>query len=279
MQAVENVVKQVLCEFAKYLFTNRDKLSNDYTSIVDVWLLDQKNRGHTDPKTMTTKIAAMTTDDSESSEQCEIKTNITGLDSEAEESVAAVPVPVDDESEVVEVKKSKQAPKQSKKESKPDKKPVKVEVEEESDELVEVDEEPEESEEPAPVAKKAKSKPAPKGKKAKVEEEEESEPIVDVDEEDDSEPIPVVKKPTKKATGGMELSDTPKLPVKDRPKLPKDIKFLKGTNNVVVAGKVVAAVSKKGIGKLSKTNTKPLTEKNIPFEEWTDDKIKKTFKL
>lgn len=84
-------------------------------------------------------------------------------------------------------------------------------------------------------------------------------------------------KPTTK--GELELIDNPKLAAKDRPEIPKGVKFLKGTNNIVVKGTVVATCSKKGIVPLSAINTKPLAEKGVKYEVWDAAKIKKTWKL
>lgn len=158
----------------------------------------------------------------------------------------------------------------------------------------------EESDEPVPASKKKivvesesseDSDESPKKAAANSEDSDESDddvsppPVEDDEEEDEPKPKSKTAKPAKASkskakSGEMELSDTPKLATKDRPaKMPKGIKFLKGSNNVVVNGVVVASISKKGIGKLTKTNIKPLDEKGVKYEEWDDAKIKKHFKL
>lgn len=104
----------------------------------------------------------------------------------------------------------------------------------------------------------------------------------DDDEADEESEKPKGKKTAKKEVkgGALDLSDTPKLPVKDRPKtFPKGMKFVKGTNYIVVNGVIIGAVSKKGFGKLTKSHTKPLTDKGMKFKEWTDAEINKHFKL
>jgi hypothetical protein len=132
--------------------------------------------------------------------------------------------------------------------------------------------------------------PVKKGKAAQTEDsddedsddEADDEADADDDEEDD-EADEESEKPKGKKTvkgGALDLSDTPKLPVKDRPKtFPKGMKFVKGTNYIVVNGVIIGAVSKKGFGKLTKSHTKPLTDKGMKFKEWTDAEINKHFKL
>lgn len=193
-----------------------------------------------DPKAVASKINSLKEDESE----VEVKTRV--VDSE-------------DESEEPQVSKKK----------------IVVESESSSDD----------SEEPP---KKASAKDSESDSEADESDDDASPPPVEDDDED--EPKPKGKKTAKPAakkggaktskSGEMELSDTPKLATKDRPaKMPKGIKFLKGSNNVVVNSVVVASISKKGIGKLTKTNIKPLDEKGIKYEEWDDAKIKKHFKL
>ena len=211
-----------------------------------------------DPKTVASKISAMKKDeDSEESEQ-EVKTQMVD----------------DDESEQVTKKKTIVLENESSSDDS-DEKPKKASASKHTDdsEAPDDDEEKDEKEdasdasEPPAVEEDEEDEPKPKSKKAAAAK---------------AKPAPAAKakgKTTKAVSGEMELSDTPKLPVKDRPTLPKSIKFLKGTNNVVHNGVVVAAVSKKGLGKLTKTNIKPLDEKGIKYKEMTDAEIKKLFKI
>jgi len=251
MQVVENAVKQCLSDFALYL-AQRHKIDPDVVMTdLATWLSG-------DPKRVASKIVQITETDSESSSDGEIKTTVMNDDdSSVDLSVepvapAAAQVEPEDESDEVESdpppkpKGRKPAPKSTKA------KPAKV-----------VEPESEDDESPPPK----KTKAAPKGRKAKpVEVQPESEDDSSPPEEDE-----VVKEE-------IVLSDTPKMPVKDRPTLSKNVKFQKGTNNVVHGGVVVAIVTKKGLGKLTKVSTKALTTKGVAFEEWTEEKIKKTFK-
>jgi Ser-tRNA(Ala) deacylase AlaX len=104
------------------------------------------------------------------------------------------------------------------------------------------------------------------------------------DEDDEpsesSEPKPKEKKEKAKKKAKVhsidDLSDTPK--AKDHPKLPKKIKFLKGTNLVVVKGKVVAAVTKKAFVPLNKTYLKSFERpefEGIKYDQWDKEKVNK----
>lgn len=135
-----------------------------------------------------------------------------------------------------------------------------------------------ESEKPKPAKGKAKvvepdsdsedekPKPAAKGKgKAKV---------VDPDSDDEDEPKPAkgkAKAKTEDAPG--ELSATPKMT--DGPKVPKDVKFVKGTNLAVVDGLVVAAYTKKGFVPLNKSHDKQIEKTGLESDAWDKDKVAK----
>lgn len=197
------------------------------------------------PKTIASKITQMT-EESESSSEDEVKTQMVDESEEVAQLGKKKPVIIEEESEADSEAVSDASNDTPKKRSA-------SEVSDASDnsEVPEVEEEDEESDEKPVPKKKAAGKTKPASKKN------------------------VKAKP---AEGEMVLSDTPKLAVKDRPTLPKGVKFIKGTNYVVFKDKVVAAVSKKGIGKLTKSHTKALDEKGTSYEEWAEDKIKKQFK-
>lgn len=84
------------------------------------------------------------------------------------------------------------------------------------------------------------------------------------------------KKDTKKSI--KDLADKPKTATECS--VPKGTQFLKGTNLVVVKGKVVAAVNKKGFVKLDKRYLKSFDNPDyseIKHEVWDKEKIDKKF--
>ena len=301
LKNVETAAIAQLVEFSHFVASRHHLKASDVEKDVAAFL-----KGHVtaDPKAMANKISSMTADESQSSDDGEIKTHIVNDDdaseapmkqadasssSSSDESEAPVPVPAP-------------VPAKGKKSKK-----VKEPTPETSVEDIEIEAEESASSEEAPRSPPKSKGKGGKGKKPVVVEEEGSEASAS-DEgstsastkeeesgEQDSSAGSESEPPKKQAKGGktskpskkvakksspsLELSDTPKLPVKDRPaKLPKGVKFVKGTNNIVHNGVVVAALSKKGLVKLTNVNTKALSTKGIKFEVWDDAKIKKTFK-
>lgn len=144
-----------------------------------------------------------------------------------------------------------------------------------------------------PLPKKGNKKGT--GKKVVIEEP----PSEDTEDEDDepseSEPLPKTKKggkgkkqPAKKEKVAKEKKSTKKSikDLVDKPKtptecsVPKGTQFLKGTNLVVVKGKVVAAVNKKGFVKLDKRYLKSFDNPDyadIKHEVWDKEKVDKKF--
>jgi hypothetical protein len=268
MQAITDAVNSCLRDFATYVAQRHNLDEKVVLTDLTTWLTG-------DPKVVASKITSIT-EDSESSSEGEIKTSITnGVDIESESDASEqTKAPVESEDDEPDLPpKVKQSKVKSKKapvdESDDDEPPVVKPKSKKAPPPVEMEPESLDDDEPPPKSAKRPAKAKP------VEIEPES-----LDEEDEeSEPVPKTKASKSKVSENViELSDTPKLPVKDRPKLPKNVKFQKGTNNVVHNGKVVAIVSKKGLVKLTKVSTKALTTKGVAFEEWTDEKIKKTFK-
>lgn len=144
-----------------------------------------------------------------------------------------------------------------------------------------------------PSAKKTDTKPAAKKVVSKKKEESESsgsgEPSSGDSEtssdsetsesSSSSEPVkPKKGKAPAKKEVTLEVANTPKLAVGDRPTIPKGMKFLKGTSYVVVSNQVVAVCTKKGIVPLGPIHTKALDSKSTPYVSWDAAKIKSTKK-
>lgn len=311
---MDHLLDDVQTRFNLFVTTFLNETAKTHRIPIDKLLAawSQYCKSTSNPHVVASKIAAVTTDDSESSEGDEVKTRVDGDDSEGDEPKAAIVVSNDDD-------ESSQPPVKGN-----------VVVESEDDEASASG-----SDEPAPVvkgkgkpaAKPAAAKPAAKGKPAaaatqtkvkpaakgaakgkpaakgaaKVKpapveddsdsEAEESAAASDAADASDAESEPKAKQPAKKGArsetkvkpaaddGEMTLSDAPKLAVKDRPaKMPKGVQFLKGTNFVVRDNTVVANLTKKGIIKLSAANIKSLDAKGTTHDAWDDAKIKKTFK-
>lgn len=217
----------------------------------------------------------------------EIKQVVKDADSDAEESLHLnedsnsldAPKPVDSDDEEVEVAKGKG------KVSNPLGKASKPVDSDDSSEDKPVDDS-DESSAPPPKAKPVKGKPAAKKPVAKDDSDSESEPkpvkgkgkakVVDPESDDDE---PTAKPKAKgKATKVVEdkpgeLSATPKMT--DGPKVPKDVKFVKGTNLAVVDGVVVAAYTKKGFVALNKTHDKQIEKTGLESDAWDKDKVAK----
>ena len=136
------------------------------------------------------------------------------------------------------------------------------------------------------MEKKEKSESSDKsleiGSKSSESDDEDSEDDIQVEEESsEDKPAPKKKAATAKSKKEqiLELADTPaKLPVKDRPKIPKGVKFVKGTNYAVHNNVVIAACTKKGFVKLTGVNTKAMDSKGIKYLVVEQAEIKKRLK-
>jgi hypothetical protein len=213
----------------------------------------------------------------------EIKQVVKDADSDAEESLHLnedsdsldAPKPVDSDDEEIEVAKPKGKPTNpSGKPSIPRAKPA----ESDDDSLPSVSDD--ESSAPPP-----KAKPAAKGKAAKkpvAKDDSDSEEVpkpkskgkakvVEPDSDDDEPAKPKGKVKVEDTPG--ELSAMPKMT--DGPKVPKDVKFVKGTNLAVVDGLVVAAYTKKGFVPLNKSHDKQIEKTGLESDAWDKDKVAK----
>lgn len=216
----------------------------------------------------------------------EIKQVVKDADSDAEESLhlnedsdsLEAPKPVDSDDEEVEVAKPSAK-------GKPNPlKPTKAKPVDSDDDSEPAKDDSDESSAPPPKAKPAaKGKAAPKKPVAKDDSDSESEPapkgkgkakVVEPDSDDD-EPAAKPKGKGKAKTEDKpgELSATPKMT--DGPKVPKDVKFVKGTNLAVVDGVVVAAYTKKGFVALNKTHDKQIEKTGLESDAWDKDKVAK----
>jgi len=202
---------------------------------------------------------------SESDEASEVKTRVKNVIDSSEESVD-----LDEDSEQeVNLEESKE----SEEEPLPKKKSKvviqDVDSDEESMSEAEAPESEDEDDEPS------ESEPKPKKKAAKATKEKKGKSIDDLSDK----PKTASDAKVPKGKSIDDLSDKPK--TASDAKVPKGTQFLKGTNLVVVKGKVVAALTKKGFVKLDKRYLKTFEHddyKDIKYEVWEKDKIEKKLK-
>lgn len=238
---VDDFVNTFLVEVSKKYSVNLEKLRSDWSSY----------SSSQNPKNIASKINDLT-DESESSTQVETKV----LDDSSEESLQIKPPVkkvITSTNNVVFAQPAANSEDNS--ESEPAKKST------ESSKEDEISKEESEDEPPKKTKKSTKN--------SKEESEDEPPKKTKKSTKKDEQPKKVVK-------NSIETVDQPK--TKDLT-VPAGAKFLKGTNNVVVDGKVVAMCTKKGVVPLGAPQLKSLTSKNTPHDKWDATKIKKHFKM